>query len=225
MRTKRMLFMSLCMLVVILINTMAFAHSGRTDSSGGHRDNKNKSGLGYYHYHCGGHPPHLHNGGVCPYKSGTTTTPQKTYSTPEPVYATSVNVSNMPSTINIGESIKLTASVYPSNAEDKTISWESSDTSVATVDSNGNLVTVGVGTVTISAKTSRGTTTKCDLTVNAIEAENIVIDKKIEESVAEERKPETIEIDISILYIICGGIAVTLIVILAICLTRGKKKK
>ena len=34
----------------------AEAHSGRTDSSGGHRDNKNKSGLGSYHYHCGGYP-------------------------------------------------------------------------------------------------------------------------------------------------------------------------
>ncbi len=45
----------------------AEAHSGRTDSRGGHRDNKNKSGLGSYHYHCGGHPAHLHPNGVCPY--------------------------------------------------------------------------------------------------------------------------------------------------------------
>lgn len=56
-------------LVLISIPFSAFAHSGRTDSSGGHKDNKNKSGLGYYHYHCGGYPAHLHNGGVCPYKS------------------------------------------------------------------------------------------------------------------------------------------------------------
>ena len=48
------------------------AHQGRTDSSGGHRDNKNKSGLGYYHYHCGGNPPHLHSDGVCPYSSSKT---------------------------------------------------------------------------------------------------------------------------------------------------------
>ena len=48
---------------------VAEAHSGRTDSSGGHKDNKNKSGLGYYHYHCGGHPAHLHNNGTCPYSS------------------------------------------------------------------------------------------------------------------------------------------------------------
>lgn len=45
------------------------AHSGRTDSSGGHRDNRNASGLGSYHYHCGGYPAHLHENGVCPYTS------------------------------------------------------------------------------------------------------------------------------------------------------------
>ncbi len=45
----------------------AFAHPGRTDSKGGHRDNKNVSGLGHYHYHCGENPAHLHEGGVCPY--------------------------------------------------------------------------------------------------------------------------------------------------------------
>lgn len=49
------------------------AHSGRTDSSGGHRDNKNKSGLGSYHYHHG-YPAHLHPGGVCPYSSSNTST-------------------------------------------------------------------------------------------------------------------------------------------------------
>ncbi len=48
---------------------VAEAHSGRTDSNGGHRDNKNKSGLGSYHYHCGGHPAHLHTNGICPYDS------------------------------------------------------------------------------------------------------------------------------------------------------------
>ncbi|MDO5573758.1 MAG: peptidoglycan-binding protein [bacterium] len=47
------------------------AHSGRTDSSGGHKDNRNKSGLGSYHYHCGGNPAHLHSDGACPYAAGT----------------------------------------------------------------------------------------------------------------------------------------------------------
>ena len=62
-------------LLLALSPAFALAHSGRTDASGGHRDNKNKSGLGSYHYHCGGNPPHLHTGGVCPYakKSSPTT--------------------------------------------------------------------------------------------------------------------------------------------------------
>lgn len=50
---------------------VAEAHSGRTDSQGGHKDNKNASGLGSYHYHCGGHPAHLHSDGVCPYASAS----------------------------------------------------------------------------------------------------------------------------------------------------------
>ena len=51
----------------IPVGVIAEAHSGRTDSSGGHKDNKNKSGLGSYHYHCSGNPAHLHDNGVCPY--------------------------------------------------------------------------------------------------------------------------------------------------------------
>lgn len=54
--------------------TTVEAHSGRTDKNGGHRDKKNVSGLGSYHYHCGGYPAHLHKNGVCPYKSKKTTT-------------------------------------------------------------------------------------------------------------------------------------------------------
>lgn len=55
-----------------IITNSVEAHSGRTDSNGGHKDNKNKSGLGSYHYHCGGNPPHLHEDGVCPYNNSVT---------------------------------------------------------------------------------------------------------------------------------------------------------
>lgn len=79
------------LLVILLVITVSFApipynyintttakaHSGRTDSSGGHKDNKNKSGLGSYHYHCGGNPAHLHKNGVCPYSSSSAKSNQK----------------------------------------------------------------------------------------------------------------------------------------------------
>lgn len=64
MKQKRILI--LVVMICIIIAPFSSAHSGRTDSSGGHKDNKNKSGLGYYHYHHG-MGPHLHSNGVCPY--------------------------------------------------------------------------------------------------------------------------------------------------------------
>lgn len=68
------------LLSIMIIPATLFAHSGRTDSNGGHRDNKNKSGLGSYHYHCGGYPAHLHKKGVCPYSSALSSTSSKSSS-------------------------------------------------------------------------------------------------------------------------------------------------
>lgn len=48
----------------------AAAHSGRTDSAGGHHDYQNASGLGSYHYHHG-YGPHLHSNGACPYETSS----------------------------------------------------------------------------------------------------------------------------------------------------------
>ena len=85
MKKSYQLFLAILLALVITVmpavsafeNPVVFtaqAHSGRTDSSGGHKDNKNKSGLGSYHYHCGGNPPHLHSGGACPYRTTVTST-------------------------------------------------------------------------------------------------------------------------------------------------------
>ncbi len=60
-------------IILLSFQTEMYAHSGKTDANGGHRDNKNKSGLGSYHYHCGGYPAHLHTNGICPYKSSSST--------------------------------------------------------------------------------------------------------------------------------------------------------
>lgn len=71
-KLKTVLILILTLSIIAMgINT--YAHSGRTDSNGGHKDKKNASGLGYYHYHCGGHPPHLHDNGICPYSSNAST--------------------------------------------------------------------------------------------------------------------------------------------------------
>lgn len=92
---------SVLLIVVMILSIGALAHGGRTDSSGGHKDNKNKSGLGSYHYHCGGHPAHLHSGGVCPYsgsgsEKSATKKPSPT-ATPVPVkYVDGIAVPDWP---------------------------------------------------------------------------------------------------------------------------------
>lgn len=62
---KRILTICVCVCLVFS-SSLSSAHSGRTDSSGGHHDYQNKSGLGSYHYHHG-LGPHLHKNGICPY--------------------------------------------------------------------------------------------------------------------------------------------------------------
>lgn len=52
-------------LLICLYTTLCIAHSGKTDSSGGHYD----SSTGEYHYHHG-YPAHQHNeDGSCPYET------------------------------------------------------------------------------------------------------------------------------------------------------------
>ena len=60
---KRFIF---SFIIILCLPCISFAHSGRTDSSGGHHDYNNVSGLGSYHYHHG-YSAHLHVDGVCPY--------------------------------------------------------------------------------------------------------------------------------------------------------------
>lgn len=46
--------------------------------------------------------------------------------------------------------------IFPSNATNKTLSWKSSNTNVATVDTNGNITALRAGTTIISASTTDG---------------------------------------------------------------------
>ena len=64
----------------------------------------------------------------------------------------------------IGSESKLTASVSPSNAPQSVI-WSSSDTSVATVDSSGNVKAIGRGNCTVTAKAVSDKNQSCSLGV------------------------------------------------------------
>lgn len=161
----------------LCVSGAALAHSGRTDASGGHRDNKNASGLGSYHYHHG-YEAHLHPNGVCPYEGGATTKPEKPKPKPEPVvvHASTVGVSGVPKKVYVDQPFQLTASISPANAQEKEVTWSSSDSSIASVTEQGKVTPLRAGTVKISAKTSNGVAQTLTLTIAEIPIESVAIE-------------------------------------------------
>lgn len=83
----------------------------------------------------------------------------------------------------IGASEKLTAAVEPSAAADKSVTWSTSNSKVATV-SNGTVKAAGNGTATITAKAANGLKAECKVTVSqasekvAIEISNQTVSGK-----------------------------------------------
>ena len=72
------------------------------------------------------------------------------------VLVTGVTITPTSATIATGASVALTATVAPSNASNKNVIWSSSDEAVATVDANGLVTAVAIGTATITATTQSG---------------------------------------------------------------------
>lgn len=72
----------------------------------------------------------------------------------EKISVESLKVENL--TVGIGKTAELSYKVLPANAADKTVTWKSTDTSIATVDNNGKVTGVEAGTVTIIGTTKDG---------------------------------------------------------------------
>ncbi len=84
---------------------------------------------------------------------------------PEVVPVTSVMLDRASAELELGEVMTLNATVQPTNATNQSVSWETSDAEVATVD-NGIVKAVGAGTATITVRTEDGNrTATCTVTV------------------------------------------------------------
>ena len=80
---------------------------------------------------------------------------------------TGITLNKSSMSLTVGSTGTFTATVSPVNASDKSVSWSSSDRSVATVDSSGKVTAKKAGTTTITATASNGMTAKATVTVNA----------------------------------------------------------
>ena len=87
----------------------------------------------------------------------------------ENIPVSGVSISTSESSINVGNTLQLEATVEPSNATNQNVTWSSSNPEIATVDETTGLVTgVAVGSATITATSVDGGKT-ATTTVNVVE--------------------------------------------------------
>lgn len=81
------------------------------------------------------------------------------------IAVTGVTAAIVPSTINVGESAQVTASVAPANATNKTLTYSSSNSAVAAVNNAGAVIGMGAGTAAITVRSANGKTASVNVTV------------------------------------------------------------
>ena len=93
----------------------------------------------------------------------------KAYTATGTTGVTAISLNKTSVSVEKGKTYQLQATVTPTNATIKTVSWTSSNTKVATVDSTGKVTAVAAGTVTITctAKDGSGKKATCKVTVTA----------------------------------------------------------
>ncbi|WP_304247692.1 Ig-like domain-containing protein [Parabacteroides gordonii] len=85
---------------------------------------------------------------------------------PEVTDVTGVSLDATAKTLAVGESFALKATVKPADADNKKVSWSSSDATIASVDKDGNVKALKAGTCKITVTTEDGGyTATCDITV------------------------------------------------------------
>jgi uncharacterized protein YjdB len=93
---------------------------------------------------------------------------------------TSVSLNKTSLSLTEGGNETLTATVLPSNATNKNVTWSSSNSAIATVDNNGKVTALAAGTAIITATTQDGGfTATCNITVEKVERPHKYLDYSI----------------------------------------------
>lgn len=84
------------------------------------------------------------------------------------VYVSSISLNHTNEQLSVGNTLQLSATVYPSNATNKSVTWRSDDSSVASVNSSGLVTAKAPGSTYIycTAKDGSGTFSRCYVTVS-----------------------------------------------------------
>lgn len=104
--------------------------------------------------------------------------------TVDPIAVTGISLNKTSMQLFVGESETLSATITPDNATSPSISWDSSDKEVATVE-NGVVKAIAAGKATITAASS-SFTAECEVEVKTVEAESLTFDVTSKELVENE---------------------------------------
>lgn len=86
----------------------------------------------------------------------------------------SVSLNTTYTNLNVGDTLKLQATVLPQNAQDKSVKWTTSDANIASVDNSGTVTATGSGVATITVTTNdQSKTAICTVNVKAGKVESI----------------------------------------------------
>lgn len=86
---------------------------------------------------------------------------------PEVFLATGISLNQSQMSMVLGSNSQLFATVLPDSTTNKAVTWATSDPSIVTVDNNGTLTALNVGSATITAMTADGSnlSASCEVTV------------------------------------------------------------
>lgn len=106
---------------------------------------------------------------------------------PKKTLVTSISLNSNSVNLLPGETEQLTASILPSNASDKTVTWASDNVNVATVESDGLVKGVGPGSATITCRAADGSgvSTTCKVNVEKIEPTSISLPSEMTVGIGE----------------------------------------
>ena len=76
-----------------------------------------------------------------------------------------IELSESEKTVFVGDTFTITATVKPEDAFNRTVTWSSSDPSIATVDENGTVTAIAKGEAIITAESADGVKAECKVTV------------------------------------------------------------
>ena len=97
------------------------------------------------------------------------------------VSVSGIKLDKTSATLNLGETLSLVKTISPSNATNKNVTWTSSNSSVATVNSNGIVTTNGAGTAVITVTSAANSNIKatCTITVKntSVAVTGVTLDK------------------------------------------------